>query len=124
MEILYTCRISNREKYRQLRFSKLSEIGIPCHLIQWFQFADDAVVVSSQEKEIKSHVHGAIFRATCNAILLLRDVNMANTHIHYILLMYNFTYQAVCTNCNQTMQNHDIPEILFEQINKSLERPA
>ena len=22
------------------------------------------------------------------------------------------------------MQNHDIPEILFEQINKSLERPA
>ena len=30
--------------------------------------------------------HGAIFLATCNAILLLRDVNLANTHLHYVLL--------------------------------------
>ena len=33
--------------------------------------------------------HGAIFLATCNTILLLRDVNLANTHLHYILLMYS-----------------------------------
>ena len=39
------------EKYRQLGFSKLSEIGIPCNPIHWFQFADDAAVISSQEKE-------------------------------------------------------------------------
>ena len=30
-------------------------------------------------------VHGAIFLATCNAILLLRDVNLANTRLRYIL---------------------------------------
>jgi hypothetical protein len=39
------------EKYRQLGFWKLSEIGIPCNPIHWFQFADDAAVISSQEKE-------------------------------------------------------------------------
>ena len=39
------------EKYRQLGFWKLGEIGIPCNPIHWFQFADDAAVISSQEKE-------------------------------------------------------------------------
>jgi hypothetical protein len=39
------------EKYRQLGFWKLSEIGIPCNPIHWFQFEDDAAVISSQEKE-------------------------------------------------------------------------
>ena len=39
------------EKYRQLGFWKLSQIGIPCNPIHWFQFADDAAVISSQEKE-------------------------------------------------------------------------
>ena len=39
------------EKYRQLGFWKLSEIGIPCNPIHWFQFADDAAVISSQERE-------------------------------------------------------------------------
>ncbi len=33
--------------------------------------------------------HGAIFLANCNGILLLRDVNLANTHLHYTLLMYS-----------------------------------
>ena len=33
--------------------------------------------------------HGAIFLATCNTILLLRGVNLANTRLHYILLMYS-----------------------------------
>ncbi len=37
----------------------------------------------------KAMSHGAIFLATCNAILLLRDVNLANTRLHYILLMYS-----------------------------------
>ena len=39
------------EKYRQLGFWKLSEIGIPCNPTHCFQFADDAAVISSQEKE-------------------------------------------------------------------------
>ncbi len=37
----------------------------------------------------KAMSHGAIFHATCNAILLLKDVNLAKTRIHYILLMYS-----------------------------------
>ena len=39
------------EQYRQLGFWKLGETGIPCTPIHWFQFADDAAVISSQEKE-------------------------------------------------------------------------
>ena len=38
---------------------------------------------------LKAMSHGAIFLATCNAILLLRDVNLANTRLCYILLMYS-----------------------------------
>ena len=38
---------------------------------------------------LKTMSHGANFLATCNAILLLRDVNLANTRLHYILLMYS-----------------------------------
>ena len=33
--------------------------------------------------------HGAIFVATGNAILQLRDVNLVNTRLHHILLMYS-----------------------------------
>ena len=36
---------------------------------------------------IKVVSHGAIFLATYNAILLLRDVNVENTRLPYILLM-------------------------------------
>ena len=36
----------------------------------------------------KAMPHGAIFLATCNAILLLRDVNLANARLHYILLIF------------------------------------
>ena len=39
------------EKYRQLRFWKLSENGTPLNPIHWFQFADDAAVISGQERE-------------------------------------------------------------------------
>ena len=39
------------DNYRQLGFWKLSKIGIPCSPTHWFQFADDAAVISSQEKE-------------------------------------------------------------------------
>ena len=38
-------------KYRQLGFWKSSENGIPLNPIHWFQLADDAAVVSGQEKE-------------------------------------------------------------------------
>ena len=39
------------EKYRQLGFWKFSENGIPLNPIHWFQFADDAAVITGQEKE-------------------------------------------------------------------------
>lgn len=39
------------EKYRQLGFWNLSENGILCNPIHWFQFADDAAVITGQEKE-------------------------------------------------------------------------
>ncbi|CAB4005262.1 Hypothetical predicted protein [Paramuricea clavata] len=39
------------EKCAQLGFWKLIKIGIPCNPIHWFQFADDAAVISSQENE-------------------------------------------------------------------------
>ena len=39
------------EKYSQLGFWKFNKYGIPCNPIHWFQFADDAAVNSSQEKE-------------------------------------------------------------------------
>jgi hypothetical protein len=32
---------------------------------------------------VKAMLHGAIFLATCNAILLLRDVKLPNTSLHY-----------------------------------------
>jgi hypothetical protein len=34
-------------------------------------------------------LHGAIFLATCNAILLLRDVKFPNTSLHYTPLMFS-----------------------------------
>ena len=39
------------EKYRQLGFWKLNENGTPLNPIYWFQFADDAAVISGQERE-------------------------------------------------------------------------
>ena len=40
------------ESYTQLGFWKFGiKSGIPCNPINWFQFADDAAVFSSQEKE-------------------------------------------------------------------------
>jgi hypothetical protein len=38
---------------------------------------------------LKAMLHGAIFLATCNAILLLKDVKLPNTSIHYTLLMFS-----------------------------------
>ena len=38
---------------------------------------------------IKALSHGAIFLATCNAILLLVDVKLANTRFHHSLLIYS-----------------------------------
>jgi hypothetical protein len=35
------------------------------------------------ECALKAMLHGAIFLATCNAILLLRDVKLPNTSLHY-----------------------------------------
>jgi hypothetical protein len=38
---------------------------------------------------LKVMLHGAIFLATCNAILLLSDVILRNTSLHYTPLMYS-----------------------------------
>jgi hypothetical protein len=37
----------------------------------------------------KAMLHGAIFLATGNAILLLRDVKLPNTSLHYTPLMFS-----------------------------------
>jgi hypothetical protein len=34
-------------------------------------------------------LHGAMFLATCNAILLLRDVKLLNTSLYYTPLMFS-----------------------------------
>ncbi|CAB4041462.1 Hypothetical predicted protein [Paramuricea clavata] len=39
------------ESFLQLGFWKFNKTGISCNPIHWFQFADDAAVISSQEKE-------------------------------------------------------------------------
>ena len=39
------------ESFLQLGFWKFNKTGIPCNPIHWFQFAGDAAVISSQEKE-------------------------------------------------------------------------
>ena len=38
---------------------------------------------------VKALTHGTIFLATCNAILLLGDVKLANTSFHHRLLIYS-----------------------------------
>ena len=38
---------------------------------------------------LKARLHGAIFHATCIAILLLADVKLANTCFHHSLLIYS-----------------------------------
>ena len=38
---------------------------------------------------VKALSHGAIFLATCNAILPLVDVKLANTRFHHSLLTYS-----------------------------------
>ena len=39
------------ESFLRIGFWKFNKTGIPCNPIHWFQFADDAAVISSQEKE-------------------------------------------------------------------------
>jgi hypothetical protein len=38
---------------------------------------------------VKAMLHGAIFLGTGNAILLLRDVKLPNTSLHYTPLMFS-----------------------------------
>ena len=40
-------------------------------------------------ERLKAMLHGEIFLATCNAILLLRDVKLPNTSLHYTPLMFS-----------------------------------
>ena len=45
--------------------------------------------IPPNENRLKAMSHGAIFLATCNAILLLRDVKLPNTSLHYTALMFS-----------------------------------
>jgi hypothetical protein len=45
--------------------------------------------MAENQTEVKAMLHGAIFLATCNAILLLRDVKLPNTSFHYTPLMFS-----------------------------------
>ena len=40
-------------------------------------------------RDVKAMSHDAIFLATCNAVLLLRDVKLRKTRLHCILLTYS-----------------------------------
>ena len=55
---------------------------------------------------VKAMPHGAIFLATCHhAILLLRDVNLANTRLRYILLLYSsHIKQSSLVKCRIALQ--------------------
>jgi hypothetical protein len=53
---------------------------LPCRLYQMIKLI---LHESKGSKSLKAMLHGAIFLATCNAILLLRDVKLPNTSLHY-----------------------------------------
>ena len=66
---------------------------------------------------IKAMLHGAIFLATCNAILLLRDVKLPNTSLRYTPLMFSQHIEnsslisliniVVVINCNYIFLPHN-----------------
>ena len=53
---------------------------------------------SKQRYALKVLSHGAIFLATCNAILLLVDAKLANTRFHHSFANIFLTYQTFVTN--------------------------
>ena len=53
---------------------------------------------SKQRDALKVLSHGAIFLATCNAILLLVDAKLANTRFHHSFANIFLTYQTFVTN--------------------------
>ena len=53
---------------------------------------------SKQRDALKVLSHGAIFLATCNAILLLVDTKLANTRFHHSFANIFLTYQTFVTN--------------------------
>ena len=52
-------------------------------------FGDESRVFNCISEAVKAMLHGAIFLATCNAILLLRDVKLPSTSLHYTPLMFS-----------------------------------
>jgi hypothetical protein len=47
------------------------------------------LIIIVRGTRVKAMLHAAIFLATCNAILLLRDVKLPNTSLHYTPLMFS-----------------------------------
>ena len=50
---------------------------------------------------VKALSHDAIFLATCDAILLLGDVKLANTSFHHSLLMYFYICLCILNICHK-----------------------
>ena len=50
------------------------------------------------QRALKAPSHGAIFHATCNVILFLGDVKLANTSFHQSLPIFFLAYQTFVTN--------------------------
>jgi hypothetical protein len=49
----------------------------------WHTWKNMLMEIIDKHAPLKAMLHGAIFLATCNAILLLRDVKLPNTSLHY-----------------------------------------
>ena len=56
------------------------------------------IPIDNLHVRLKAMLHGAIFLATCNAILLLRDVKLPNTSLHYTPLDVFSTYRKFFTD--------------------------
>ena len=67
--------------------NSMRQINLTKNPEQWRKLA--SLVPTKNARWVKALSHGAIFLATCNAILLLVDVKLANTRFHHSLLIYS-----------------------------------
>ena len=77
----------NEDSY--LAILHLSRVELHCKLQEYFFKHCDTSYMKNCNRAFKAMLHGAIFIATCNAILLLRDVKLSNTSLHYTPLMFS-----------------------------------
>ncbi|CAB3977163.1 Hypothetical predicted protein [Paramuricea clavata] len=113
------------EKYTQLGFWKLNKTGIPCNPIHWFQFADDAAVISSQENEnqillirftvwcqwanmicVDKHSSFGIKKHLSKSIQYQPKLFVNNQLIPCIELGESFRYLGCCFDFNMSDERH------------------